>query len=227
MDAKRAACGQAFVQEGRLRPDAETGARQFQQERAGRRDVGPDAVSEPTYVCGHSSGEFDRLQLQGAFFADITRSVFEAAGLRNGFRVLDIGCGAGDVSFLAADIVGSRGSVLGIDRAAEAIAVARSRARIVGYSNVAFSCGTVDPIDAVATDRRYDALVGRFVLMHQANPSALLNAGARCVRAGGLVIFLESALSASASGVHSVPYSPTYDRSLRLIRDTLAAAGAD
>ena len=42
-------------------------------------------------------------------------------------RVLDLGCGLGDVAFLAGEWVGPSGSVLGIDRSAEAIATAKQR----------------------------------------------------------------------------------------------------
>jgi tRNA A58 N-methylase Trm61 len=41
----------------------------------------------------------------------------EAAGLRDGMRVLDLGSGAGDMSFVVADIVGDSGEVVGIDAA--------------------------------------------------------------------------------------------------------------
>ncbi|MBT5767718.1 MAG: methyltransferase domain-containing protein [Kordiimonadaceae bacterium] len=37
------------------------------------------------------------------------------AGVKKGSKVLDIGCGRGDVSLLAADLVGSEGNVVGVD----------------------------------------------------------------------------------------------------------------
>ncbi len=180
-------------------------------------------MTEPIYVCGHTPAELDRLRSQSAFFEDITRAVFDAAGLQPGSRVLDIGCGVGSVSFLAAEIVGPAGSVIGVDRAPEAIAAARARAREEGRPNVDFRLGTIDEI----VDDRFDALVGRFVLMHQAKPAATLRAAARHLRPGGLVIMLESAMSACVAGFHSSPHSPTYDRVVCLITDIIRAAGAD
>jgi ubiquinone/menaquinone biosynthesis C-methylase UbiE len=93
---------------------------------------------QPLYVCGYSQHELERLVTQGAFFADITRRFFETAGLTSGMRVLDIGCGVGDVSFLAADMVGPSGSVLGIDHARETIAAATARATELDVTNVEF-----------------------------------------------------------------------------------------
>ena len=181
-------------------------------------------MSDPIYVCGHAPGELERLRLQSAFFEDITRRVFAAAGLRRGSRVLDIGCGVGDVSFLVADIVGPDGSVVGVDRASEALAVARARARGEKAADVEFRLGSIADI---APDHPFDALVGRFVLMHQADPAVTLGMAARHVRPGGLVVMLESALSACVPGFHSSPHSPTYDRALRLLADSIRAAGAD
>ena len=39
-------------------------------------------------------------------------------------RVLDVGCGAGDVSFLLARMVGPSGTVVGVDRSEDAVAMA-------------------------------------------------------------------------------------------------------
>jgi ubiquinone/menaquinone biosynthesis C-methylase UbiE len=54
----------------------------------------------------------------------ITERLFREAGVKEGMRVLDLGCGPGDVSFLAAEMVGASGWVIGIDQAPEAITLA-------------------------------------------------------------------------------------------------------
>ena len=181
-------------------------------------------MSDPVYVCGHSPDELGRLRTQSAFFEDITRRALDAAGLRRGSRVLDIGCGVGDVSLLVAEIVGEGGSVVGVDRAAEAISVAKARTAGEKAAVIEFRLG---PIDDIAEGQPFDALVGRFVLMHQTDPAATLRMAARHVRPGGLVVILESAMSACTAGFHSSPHSPTYDRITRLITDIIRAAGAD
>jgi SAM-dependent methyltransferase len=181
-------------------------------------------VSEPLYLLGHSPAELDRLRLQSALFEDITRSAFAAAGLQPGWRVLDVGCGAGDVSFLAAEMVGATGSVVGVDRAPDAIAAARRRARAEARTNVAFRAGAIDLLD---DDHGFDALVGRFVLMHQADAAGTLRAAARHVRPGGIVVMIESAFSACVAGYHSLPHSPVYDRMLGIMTRLIRAAGAD
>jgi cyclopropane fatty-acyl-phospholipid synthase-like methyltransferase len=61
------------------------------------------------YVLGHTGPELERLKAQAAIIDPITRRFFKAAGLESGMRVLDIGTGAGDVAFLAADLVDCNG----------------------------------------------------------------------------------------------------------------------
>ena len=55
-----------------------------------------------------------------------------------GMPVLDLGCGAGDVSMLAAELVGPTGEALGIDRNKDVLAVAAERARVAGFPQIRF-----------------------------------------------------------------------------------------
>src|SRR5450432_3277519 len=99
--------------------------------------------SEPGYQYGSGTGEDElaRLEAQGAAMATATRMIFAQAGIRAGLRVLDLGCGAGDVSFVVADLVGPGGSVVGVDRSPGARARARARARPRGLTHGRFAEG--------------------------------------------------------------------------------------
>ena len=88
----------------------------------------PMADGEPNYEFGGGEDELARLERQGRALAPATRMIFDAAGIRSGMRVLDLGCGPGDVTFVAADLVGPDGYVVGVDRSPEALAQARRRA---------------------------------------------------------------------------------------------------
>ncbi|HKW96470.1 MAG TPA: class I SAM-dependent methyltransferase [Bryobacteraceae bacterium] len=177
----------------------------------------------PEYICGHSAHELERLEIQAAFFEDLTRAFLLRAGLARGMRVLDIGCGAGDVSFLAAEIVAPSGHVVGVDRAAEAVALAARRAAAPGLAQVSFRATDIASLPA---DLTVDALIGRFVLMHQPDPARTLRQAARSLRPGGLVALIESHLSASVAGLHSLPHSPLYDRVCRWFAEVIRASGA-
>ena len=114
--------------------------------------------------------------------------IFAEAGIRPGMRVLDLGCGAGDVAFVAADLAGPDGYVVGVDRSPEALARARLRAEQRGMAQVQFVEGDIhDP----APGGPFDAIVGRLVLMHVPDPAAVLRRQATVLRAGGLVVPIE------------------------------------
>jgi SAM-dependent methyltransferase len=61
---------------------------------------------QPRYILGHDRDELDRLIAQARFFGDLTEEVLRRAGMEPGMRVLDVGCGTGDVLFLAARLSG-------------------------------------------------------------------------------------------------------------------------
>jgi SAM-dependent methyltransferase len=146
--------------------------------------------SDPGYQYGSGIGEDElaRLEAQGAAMATATRMIFAQAGIRPGMRVLDLGCGAGDASFVAADLVGPGGSVVGVDRSPGALARARLRAAQRGLDWVRFVEGDLqDP----APGGPFDAIVERLVLMWVPDPAALLRQQARALRPGGLVVPIE------------------------------------
>ena len=84
-------------------------------------------MNQTDYVLGHSKPEIERLIAQSALLHSTTLRLLHETGLKSGMRVLDIGCGAGDVSMLAAKIVGKTGTVVGIDRSIDAINYASNR----------------------------------------------------------------------------------------------------
>ena len=180
----------------------------------GMRDDG-----ERTYVLGHSEHELERLRIQALLIEPITRRFLLAGGVQPGMRVLDLGCGAGDVSFLAADLVGETGEVVGVDRAPAAVLAANERARAASLHNVSFLAG--DPGD-LTFEEPFDALVGRYVLMFQPDPAALLRSAAAHVRPGGVIAFHEI----DWGGVESIAPVPTFDRCCRWCIETLHASGA-
>src|SRR5216110_2665054 len=70
--------------------------------------------------------------------------------LREGETVLDLGSGTGKVCFIAAQVVGPNGKVIGIDMTDEMLEVARRNAPIVaerlGYANVEFRKGRIQDL---------------------------------------------------------------------------------
>ena len=70
--------------------------------------------------------------------------------LRDGETVLDLGSGTGKICFIAAQIVGPNGKVIGVDMTNEMLEVARRNAPVVaeriGYANVEFRKGRIQDL---------------------------------------------------------------------------------
>ena len=171
------------------------------------------------YVFGHSDAELRRLTFQAALVEPITRQLVVDADIGEGMRVLDVGTGRGDVAFLASELVGESGVVLGIDQAPDAIVVARDRATATSCANVSFEVG--DPGSfRFAFD--FDAIVGRYVLQFLRDPVTSLRRLVACLRPGGVVAFHEIDWTAH----RSLPPVPLWDRCCRLVTEAIAAGGA-
>jgi ubiquinone/menaquinone biosynthesis C-methylase UbiE len=178
-------------------------------------------TGDAPYVLGRSAGEARRLEQQGDFFRPLTRHLFEQAGITTGMKVLDLGCGPGDVALLAAELVGPTGHVVGVDSNPAIVATARERAHAAGMSQVSF---IASDIRALALGQEYDAVVGRFILMYPADPVAALRTALRALRDDGLAVFCEINMLA---GLASWPHSPLHQLVGRWGIETFARAGAE
>lgn len=172
------------------------------------------------YLLGHSDEESVRLIAQARLLAPITKRFFLEAGISPGMRVLDVGSGMGDVAFLASKLVGPQGEIVGVDRAAEAVAAASNRGRARAQTNVSFVVG--DPSE-MSFERAFDAVVGRYVLMYQPDPGATLRALASRVRPGGVIAFHEL----DWGGARSFPTAPTFERCFGWVVRALQCGGAE
>lgn len=141
------------------------------------------------YSLGHSPAEQQRLQRQAALLRNITQTIWRRAGLEPGMRVLDVGCGVGDTSFLAAEMVGADGIVIGQDRSAEALTTARQRATEMGLDQIEFVEGELGSWPG--SDERFDAIVGRYVLIHQPDIEEALLKLRPMLRPDGIIAFHE------------------------------------
>jgi ubiquinone/menaquinone biosynthesis C-methylase UbiE len=177
-------------------------------------------MDNPVYPLGHSEHELERLSTQARYVGAVTRQYFHEAGVSVGMRVLDVGSGAGDVAFLAADLVGDVGEVIGVDKVATAVTIATHRAEAKGLRNVSFRLG--DPSE-LEFDRPFDAIVGRYVLLFQADATAMVRKVAKHLSPGGVIVFQEP----DWSDVRSFPPAPTYDACCRWIVEAFRRAGTD
>jgi len=175
------------------------------------------------YLFGHTPQAIQRLLRLGQICQPFTRRMFAEAGITTGMQVLDVGCGPGDVSLIAADLVGETGRVLGVDASADMLHAAQTRAHAAGLAQVSFMAA--DLRNDLALDLHFDALVGRFILMHLPDPAAVLRQLLPCVRPGGIVAFQEYELSSHADAFY--PPSPLWEQAYRLSTLAFERAGGN
>ena len=117
--------------------------------------------------------------------ADATAALLPLAAIQPGERVLDIGCGSGQLSLLAADAVGASGQVTGADISKPLLALARQRAN--GRPNVRFIEADA-AIHAFAPE--HDLLMSRFGVMFFDDPAAAFANLRRAAAPGGRLAFV-------------------------------------
>ena len=152
----------------------------------------------------------------------ITERLLVDAGITLGMRVLDLGCGRGEVSLLLAKLVGGGGQVLGIDQDAQSLISARERVRDQNLSNVTFLQSDLSgPLPNLGP---FDAAVGRRVLMYLPNPVDAIRCITAAVRTGGIVVFQE--IDSTMAPGRLIPL-PLHDQVNDWIWKTMEREGAD
>lgn len=172
------------------------------------------------YLLGSEERELQRLEGQARMLSSATQTILRHAGIEPGMRVLDLGTGAGDVAFEAAELVGPTGSVVGIDQSTDALRWAARRIEARGAANIALIRGDLHTIEL---DSSFDAVVGRLVLLYTPDPAAVLRRYAGIVRPGGVIAAMEYEMSAAGF----LPETPLSSRVTWWITEAFRRSGLD
>ncbi|MCW3783941.1 class I SAM-dependent methyltransferase [Defluviimonas salinarum] len=125
----------------------------------------------------------DRLD---ALFAEITEMLLARAAIAPGESVLDIGCGAGATTLVAADHAGPSGRVEGVDISETLLGEARARA--AGRDTVCFRLA--DAQTHAFPPGAFDLVLSRFGCMFFADPVAAHANIGRALRPGGRAVLM-------------------------------------
>jgi SAM-dependent methyltransferase len=121
-------------------------------------------------------------------FAPLTSALIDAAQIRQGQSLLDIGGGSGQPSLTMAPLVGNAGSVTYTDPAAGMVKAAHEEAQRRGLTNIQFHQVAAEQLPF--PNDRFDVAVGRLSVMFFPDPAAGLREILRVVKPGGRVSFL-------------------------------------
>jgi len=108
-------------------------------------------------------------------------------------RVLDLGCGAGHVSYQVAPLAAE---VVAYDLAPEMLDLVAAQARELGLANLHTCCGAVESLPFA--DRRFDVVLSRYSAHHWADPARALAEARRVLRPGGQCVLVDVASPGSA-----------------------------
>lgn len=129
-----------------------------------------------------------------------TGNPFSIGEIRPDDKVVDVGCGAGIDSLIAARMVGSTGSVIGVDMTPAMLAKARSSAADAQLANVEFLEGYGETLPI--PDGWADVLISNGVLNLMPDKAAALKEMARVLKPGGRLqigdILVQKAVPSSA-----------------------------
>lgn len=112
-----------------------------------------------------------------------TEAMMDVGGVAAGVRVLDLACGAGSQTLLAAERVGPRGRVVANDISEIMLAHVERKAREAGLENVVGIAGAAETLDV--EPNQFDVVISRLGLMLFHDPASALRASLRALRPGG------------------------------------------
>ena len=167
--------------------------------------VGEQRMGTSTgYIQGHTDRERRRLALQASIINPLTENFLRRAGVSAGMRVLELGCGIGEVSLITARLVGPHGYLHCVDIDDAALEVAPGRVRSAGHDHVVFEQAELAEHQPA---RPYDAVIGRHILIHTKDALSVIRHAVEMIHLGGLIAFQEYDLSHFPQGYPEMPVS--------------------
>jgi SAM-dependent methyltransferase len=143
--------------------------------------------SDDTAVAGvlYDAGELAGLPRGAVVLALGVGHPVRHVGVRPGETILDLGCGAGIDTLLAARAAGPTGKAIGVDMTPEMVERARHHAAVAGLDNVEIREGLMEALPLA--DGSVDAAVSNGVLNLSTRKSRVLAEVMRVLRPGGRV----------------------------------------
>ncbi len=111
-------------------------------------------------------------------------------GLRPGLRIVEVGCGTGDLTRYLAELVGGRCSIIGVDMRGASLRTAQEETRRAGFEDrTSYRKG--DAYNVPLEEGYADLTCCRTLLMHLTDPEKAVKEMVRVTRKGGTVAALE------------------------------------
>ena len=107
---------------------------------------------------------------------------------RQGWSVLDIGCGNGEQLMPLVRVIGNRGSAVGLDMSDSAIGSFKKRVLELNLSNVQPIFGNMDAFEKyIPSGSSFDLIISNFAIYYARNPEKVMSKARSRLKKGGLV----------------------------------------
>src|SRR4030065_778433 len=142
----------------------------------------PDIATDISKKIGYTDDDIQSVP-EGANLGRGCGNPVAVSSLKEGEIVLDLGSGAGFDCFLAANIVGKTGKVIGVDMTPEMIEKARENARKGNYENIEFRLGEIENLPVA--DNHVDAVISNCVINLSPDKDRVFQEAFRVLKPGG------------------------------------------
>lgn len=174
------------------------------------------------YVLGTDDDELARLGAQHQVWAPQITALWQRAGLRNGMKIFDAGCGPGFASIDLARLVGPLGHIVAADESSRYVEHLNITSRALGITNI--ETIAADLADMPLPSKHFDAVFLRWVLCFVKDPAHIVMRLADALRPGGKLIAVDYF---NYRGARVIPGGETFTALFRAFEETNRAAGGD
>lgn len=145
--------------------------------------------------------------------------LLDYADIQPGMRILDVGCGPGEVTSLLGTLVGDTGEVIGIDVNTQLLEVAKQN-----NSGQNIEYRSADIYHLPEDLGMFDVIVGRRVLMYLSNPMQALESIKPFLKEKGRLVFQESDAINGGTGGDALP---KHQQAIQWVWQTVEAEDGD
>ncbi len=160
-------------------------------------------VSSNSYVLATGAAAARRLHVLHNIYSPAGKRILLQAGLAEGMRVADFGCGVGVVTQMLAQIVGPSGSVTGIDVNGAQLEQAAELCAKAGLKNTRFVEASAECTGLPRNS--FDLVYCRFLLLHLPDPVSCIREMKAVLKPGGIIVVEDGDLTSATS----VPRGPS------------------
>jgi ubiquinone/menaquinone biosynthesis C-methylase UbiE len=138
-------------------------------------------MTEYIFSDNQEDNEYYRLRLLEEAFDKKTKTILHHAGLKEGWKCLEIGPGAGSILGWMAEIVGDSGIVVGLDKNTKYI-------KQLDHTPIKIVEGMIQDFKY---DQQFDLIHARYVFIHNTNAAKLISKTTELLKPGGILVVEE------------------------------------